>query len=134
MGLAIAVPPWLDRLSSGPQQWAAIASLAAAMVLGWASRRALGQSFTPFPKPVDTGSHIARGPYRFVRHPMYVAIVVASAGWALLWQSGAGALLAILLLAFFDLKSRREERWLAGAYPSYGEYRRRVKRFVPLVY
>ena len=72
-----------------------------------------------------------RGPYRYVRHPMYVAITVTGAGWALAWQSTAGAL---LLLAFFDLKSRREERWLEAAYPSYADYRRRVRRFIPGLY
>ena len=134
MLLAFGLPPWLGVLSSGPPRWTAAALLAAGMILGWSSRRALGPSFTAFPKPVESGSHVARGPYRFVRHPMYVAIVIASAGWALLWQSAAGAALAALLLVFFDLKSRREERWLESAYPTYGEYKRRVRKFVPYVY
>ncbi len=103
-------------------------------MLAWAARRALGPSFTPFPKPLAGGSHVARGPYRFVRHPMYVAVVAAAVGWALLWQSGAGAAATLLLAAFLDLKSRREERWLQSAYPAYADYRRRVRRFVPCVY
>ena len=134
MLLAVAVPPWLGALASGPQRWAAAALLLAGMALGIASRRALGVSFSPFPRPVEGGSHIARGPYRYVRHPMYVAIVLTAAGWAFLWQSAAGAILALPLLAFFDLKSRREERWLEAAYPSYADYRRRVKRFIPGLY
>ena len=107
--------------------------LLAGMALGIASRRALGASFSPFPRPVEGGSHVARGPYRYVRHPMYVAIVLAAAGWALLWHGAAGAILT-LLLAFFDLKSRREERWLESAYPSYAHYRLRVRRFIPGLY
>jgi len=134
MLLAIALPPWLGSLAVAPVRWVAIALLAAGMALGIASRRALGNSFTPFPKPVEGGQHVARGPYRHVRHPMYAAIVTASAGWALLWQSAAGALATIALLVLFDLKARREERWLEETYPGYAEYRRRVRKFIPLVY
>ena len=39
-----------------------------------------------------------------------------------------------LLLAFFDVKARREEAWLVAAYPGYAAYRRRVRKLVPLVY
>jgi protein-S-isoprenylcysteine O-methyltransferase Ste14 len=41
---------------------------------------------------------------------------------------------ALGLGLFFDLKSRREEAWLLGAYPAYADYRRRVRKLVPLVY
>jgi protein-S-isoprenylcysteine O-methyltransferase Ste14 len=104
------------------------------MALGIWSRRALGKSFTPFPMPVDGGMHVARGPYRFVRHPMYSAIILSAAGWALLWQSVAGAVATAALLLLFDFKARSEERWLEKAYPTYGAYRRGVRKFVPLIY
>jgi protein-S-isoprenylcysteine O-methyltransferase Ste14 len=65
---------------------------------------------------------------------MYAAIVVAAAGWALLWQSAAGALATAALLVFFDLKARREERWLLDAYPGYADYRRRVRKLIPGLY
>jgi len=40
----------------------------------------------------------------------------------------------VALFIFFDLKSRREERWLREAYPEYGDYQKRVKKLVPWVY
>ena len=134
MGLQFALPPLLGTLSTGAQRWGAVALLAAGMAMGIASRLALGASFTAFPRPVAAGTHIARGPYQFVRHPMYVAIVVTGFGWALLWHSGAGAVVTLALAVFFDLKSRREERWLEASYPSYAQYRREVKRFIPGLY
>jgi protein-S-isoprenylcysteine O-methyltransferase Ste14 len=82
---AIALPAWLGRLASGPPRWAGVALLVSGMLVGIASRWALGGSFTPYPRPLETGALAARGPYRFVRHPMYASIIVTFAGWALLW-------------------------------------------------
>ena len=92
-----------------------MALFAAGIALGGWSRFALGRSFTPFPKPVEGGVQVARGPYRWVRHPIYSGITVA-------------------LLAFFDMKARREEKWLEAAYPGYAEYRRRTRKLIPLLY
>jgi protein-S-isoprenylcysteine O-methyltransferase Ste14 len=131
---AIALPPWLGRYQP-TIGWIGIAMMAAGLALGLWSRHALGASFTPFPRPVESGGDaVTHGPYRFVRHPMYVAILVAFAGWALVWGSLAGAVATALLLVFFDLKARREERWLEQSYPAYADYRRRVRKFVPLLY
>ncbi len=134
MVAAVALPPWLDNIAGGGARAGAMVLLAAGMALGFWSRKALGDSFTPYPKPLEGGRHVARGPYRFVRHPMYCAVVVAAAGWALLWQSVAGAICAAALFAFFDLKARREEAWLLEAYPGYAEYRRRTRKLIPFVY
>ena len=130
----IAVAPWLGHLAEGRTRAAAGVLLAAGMMLGIWSRAALGASFTPFPRPVEGGQHAARGPYRRVRHPMYLAIGVAAAGWSLLWQSWAGAIGTAALMVFFDLKARHEEKWLEAAYPGYAEYKRRTRKLVPFVY
>ena len=47
-------------------------ALVGAMGFVWASR-SLGKSLTPYPKPRDDGALVDRGPYRFLRHPIYVA-------------------------------------------------------------
>ena len=44
-------------------------------------------------------------------------------------QGGAG-----VLLVFFDLKSRREEVWLAEQFTDYEAYRSRTRKLVPWVY
>ena len=41
---------------------------------------------------------------------------------------------AALLFLLFDAKARREEAWLVEKFPSYAEYRRRVRKLVPFVY
>jgi protein-S-isoprenylcysteine O-methyltransferase Ste14 len=43
-------------------------------------------------------------------------------------------ILAVVLFLFFDRKSRSEEAWLLETYPSYAEYRGRVKKLIPGIY
>ena len=134
MVAAFGLPVWLDTLASGAERGIGLSLFVGGIALGGWSRHSLGASFTPFPKPVEGGSQVARGPYRFVRHPIYSGIVLSVAGWALAWRSVCGAALAIVLLVFFDLKARREERWLEAAYPGYAEYRQRTRKLIPFVY
>jgi protein-S-isoprenylcysteine O-methyltransferase Ste14 len=131
---AITLAPWLGSLAPLPVRAIGIAMAATGIALVVWSRATLGPSFTAFPKPVDGGTQASGGPYRFVRHPIYTAVVLCLAGWALLWQSVvAGALVSVLAL-LLDFKARREEAWLASAYTGYAEYRRRVRKFIPFIY
>lgn len=101
-----------------------IVAVAGGLTMLWGGRT-LGRSLTPYPSP--RGKHLERGPYRFIRHPMYgggiilaLGISLASSPWALVPTAA--------LIPFFLLKSRYEERLLAQADPGYGEYLGRVRR------
>lgn len=94
----------------------------------------LGSGLTPFPHPRDGAQLIQSGAYRLARHPIYGGLVLAAAGWGLLLASPLVLLLSAVLLGFFDLKSRREERWLEERYPDYPDYRSHTRRMVPWVY
>ena len=94
----------------------------------------LGRGLTVLPCPKEGAVLVQSGAYALVRHPMYSGLLAMSFGWALWVQSGCTLAYAVLLFVFLDLKSRREERWLAERFPTYPDYRRRVRRFVPFVY
>jgi protein-S-isoprenylcysteine O-methyltransferase Ste14 len=94
----------------------------------------LRENLTPFPKPLSGGRLVDWGSYGLVRHPIYGGLVIGAAGWGLLAASAAALLATGVLLVFFDLKSRREEAWLAEAYPDYGSYRRRTRKLLPWIY
>ncbi len=95
---------------------------------------ALGRNLSPFPKPIEGGKLVRAGVYAWVRHPIYSGLILGTLGWALLTESLLGILLVVVLFVFFDLKSRREERWLAETYPDYGNYKKQVKKLIPGVY
>jgi protein-S-isoprenylcysteine O-methyltransferase Ste14 len=94
----------------------------------------LGRNRTPLPQPTARNELIERGVYRLVRHPIYSGLVLAAIGWGVLTMSGWAVVLALVLLVWLDLKSRREEAWLMERHPAYAAYRARTRRFVPGLY
>jgi protein-S-isoprenylcysteine O-methyltransferase Ste14 len=94
----------------------------------------LRDNLTPFPKPMEGARLVEEGAYRLVRHPIYGGLILGAAGWGLVTASPPALLAAAVLAAFFDLKSRREELWLADRYAGYPAYRSRTRRLIPWVY
>ena len=94
----------------------------------------LGRSLSPFPKPLANNQLVQTGAFRWVRHPIYIGIVVAGLGWSLATGAWLAAVLCLLLLALFDAKSRREEAWLSEVHAEYAAYAARTRRFIPGVY
>jgi protein-S-isoprenylcysteine O-methyltransferase Ste14 len=127
---ALADVDWPARLTL-PLALAGVALLGAGAVLVVAGARALGPSLTPLPRPRPGGGLRREGVYRLVRHPIYGGVLLLAAGWTLA-VAPLAALPTAALAAVFDLKSRREEAWLAERYEGYAEYRRRTpRRFLP---
>jgi protein-S-isoprenylcysteine O-methyltransferase Ste14 len=91
----------------------------------WAGRT-MGRSLSPFPRPPRDAELVDRGPYRFVRHPIYVGGTLFFAGLSLVF-SVYGLALTVVLAAFWLAKSRLEERHLAERFPEYADYRRRTR-------
>lgn len=93
-----------------------------------------GEAFTPNPRPLPTARLVDEGPYRFVRHPIYAAIVIVGLGWSLQRASGVALLCDLVLFAFFDLKRRREEAWLVEHVAGYAAYMRRTAALIPRIH
>lgn len=80
----------------------------------------------------DASTLANEGPYRFTRNPMYTGMAMAYVGGACIVGSlGALVLLPLAMVALYYLVIRREERHLREAFgDSYGEYQRRVRRWL----
>ncbi|SEJ50633.1 methyltransferase family protein [Demequina mangrovi] len=95
----------------------------------WAGKD-LGRALTPMPMPNGEGL-AAGGIYGYVRHPMYTGIMAIAVGMAV----GSGRfwtlVATVVLVAFFEVKTRVEERYLVEAYPGYAEYAARTGKFLP---
>ena len=94
----------------------------------------LGDSLTAVPRPRDRGHLVEHGAYAMVRHPIYTGLILGAIGWGLAMASPLAIVCGLLLGIFFDLKSRREEAWLADRYAAYPDYRRRTRKLIPWIY
>lgn len=91
-------------------------------------------NFNIRPEPKAHGHLVTTGPYRWVRHPMYSAVLLLAAGASAWLMNLIGALLWLALLGVLISKAHLEERWLVQRYPQYAEYQRGTWRLVPGVY
>jgi protein-S-isoprenylcysteine O-methyltransferase Ste14 len=94
----------------------------------------LGSGLTPLPYPKEHAVLIEDGPYALVRHPIYSGGLAASLGIAISMSGWLTLVYVAALFVLLDVKSRREERWLAEKFPDYSTYQRRVRKLIPLVY
>ncbi len=117
--------------------WSAAAVLfgAGAVALGaWTLRHNRPGNFNIHPEPRAGGRLVVGGPYRYLRHPMYVAVLLFAAAMACVDPSVAKAACVVALALVLAFKAALEERLLRERYPEYAEYARRVARFIPRVY
>jgi protein-S-isoprenylcysteine O-methyltransferase Ste14 len=93
-----------------------------------ASVLALGRCFGVLP---EARGLVTRGPYRLVRHPVYLGELGAAAG-LVLGAPAARNLIAIAALVAAQLvRMRLEERALERAFPEYAAYAARTPRLLP---
>jgi protein-S-isoprenylcysteine O-methyltransferase Ste14 len=106
--------------------------VAAVALMLWA-RAAFGRrSFHPAANPT-AGGLVTRGPYRFLRHPIYAAVCYFAWAAALDWRTSAAVAAALLITGGAVARMVSEEHLLARVYPEYAEYRRRTARVIPFV-
>ncbi len=95
----------------------------------------LGPALTPLPAPREGQELTTTGIYGLVRHPIYGGGILFALGWSIVFGSVVGFVLTAVLVVFVELKSRREEQWLAERHPDYADYRLQTRRrFIPFVY
>ncbi|OGA99393.1 MAG: hypothetical protein A3E25_06820 [Burkholderiales bacterium RIFCSPHIGHO2_12_FULL_69_20] len=124
----LAAPVWLAGAGSVVAGLLLLTSVAVGL---WALAANRPGNFNIRPTPRAGGTLVAHGPYRWVRHPMYSAVIAF--GLACAWSAVApwawlcfGALVAVLVT-----KAGYEERCMLQAHPGYAAYREQTRRFVP---
>ena len=126
-----------QRLLPPAAAWGYIGLVLTACGLGftiWA-RRVLGTNWSAMPTIKKDHELIQRGPYRFVRHPIYTGLLLAVFG-SCLPQGRVGSLFVVGMVAvLLIVKLKAEEALLVREFPdAYPQYRRRVKALVPFLY
>jgi protein-S-isoprenylcysteine O-methyltransferase Ste14 len=91
----------------------------------------LGRSFSMM---AEARRLVTSGPYRFVRHPLYLAEELSVIGLFLQFASLWTAALFAVQIAFQLRRMHNEENVLTASFPEYAAYRRRTARLIPGIY
>ena len=99
----------------------------------WARITFKSRSFHLTANPTE-GGLVTKGPYRWLRHPIYAAVIYFS--WACLIAFPETRVLAAALIITAGLYIRMllEEKELKKTYPEYTEYSKRAKRIIPFIF
>ena len=125
--------PFAVPLVSGPPPPEGRQALADVLVVcgtAWAvwSLRFLDRNVSVLAQARDV---VDRGPYRWVRHPLYVGEIVSSLGVAVAANSYPAFGLWLALCGLQAYRALREEQLLLRALPAYHSYRSRTAALLP---
>lgn len=130
--LEATAAPW--PLLPAPWRWGAAALLAVALAVRMWAIVTLGAHWNT--GVVDSGAQgvVSRGPYRFVRHPNYAAVILEIAALPLAGGAWVTALAASAANALLLRERLRLEEAVLEAHPAYREAMAGKPRFVPRLF
>lgn len=100
----------------------------------WAVLSFNAKNLSVMPEPVQDGTLVQRGPYRYIRHPMYTAVIICGIGALIAHGGMLKALYLLLLVIVLCIKLKREESLLKVAYADYSSYMQRTSALIPRVF
>lgn len=127
---------WIDALRlpfpDGLQKTGVVIT-AAGILLFWWTHSTLGRNWSPYLQVNIRQTFVERGPYRWIRHPMYLSVFITGLGVTLLtanWLVGLVFLMPAALLALVRIPA--EEALLQNAFgEAYRAYQARTGRLLP---
>lgn len=132
-------PAWLSAYNNpgATHPLLGVAGVACALLgIGFAiwSRMYLGSNWGMPMSVKEQPELVTSGPYRYLRHPIYVGVLLAILGSALVsgvWWVGVFAAAAI----YFAVSAHKEETLMLHTFPdTYPAYQKRTYRFIPFVF
>ncbi|MBK7270182.1 MAG: hypothetical protein IPI07_11975 [Flavobacteriales bacterium] len=101
------------------------------LVFAWALASLGAHNFTILPDPRAANTLSQRGVYRFLRHPMYTAVLLCGAAVAFGAPSVARWIALAVCLVVLVIKVYHEEALLVARHPDYPQRMKGVARLCP---
>ncbi len=128
LGLLLVTGPLLPAGSAGR----ALAALGLGLG-GWAFATMPLRTLNAFPDVRAGASLVTEGPYRYVRHPMYTALLLLTLGLVLGHASPLRLIVWLVLALNLWVKLTYEETLLARRFADYPAYQAGTKRLIPFL-
>ncbi len=103
------------------------------LVIGIWARSVLGANWSSRVALKQGHELIQRGPYRWVRHPIYSGLLLMVLGTAILASRVSGFIALLLCFCGVWIKLHQEEVLLTKHFPEYADYKSRTKTLVPFL-
>ncbi|MFY8024833.1 MAG: methyltransferase family protein [Sediminibacterium sp.] len=86
------------------------------------------------PMPHIEAELVTNGPYRLLRHPMYTAVLLFTAGLSIAYFYWYKVAIWLILLIILLFKLHWEEKMLMQQFANYQHYRSKSYKLIPLLY
>lgn len=100
----------------------------------WALYTMKKSKFTISPIPREKAQLVEDGLYRYIRHPMYLAVLLLCSGLLIQRPDPVNISVFIILTVDLLIKLHWEEKLLAEKFEDYASYRLRTKKIIPFIY
>ncbi len=101
------------------------------MTISLYSLGALGRSFSIIPQ---ARTLVQTGPYKLVRHPLYLGELISLMGIVIARFSVSAMTIYCLIIALQIYRASQEERLLSDIFPEYESYSLKKARFLPGIF
>ncbi|QJD79422.1 methyltransferase family protein [Spirosoma rhododendri] len=120
------VPHWVHLVGMG--------LMLTGMLFGAWARHVLADNWSGAIQQVAKQTLVTRGPYKYIRNPIYTGILSAALGTALYQLSWSSLTGLLILFTIYAVKISREEQFLQHVFVGYPAYSKHTWRLLPFIY
>ena len=129
LGLLMVTGPWLVTTPG-----LVLLEMSGVLLGVWAVLTMNLRHLSAFPEVKANSPLQSGGPYRWIRHPMYLALLMVTL--ALVWEKFSYVRGGVWMVLFIDLvlKLQYEEQLLKNTFPDFQDYQTRTNKLIPWIW